>query len=111
PFRDAEGKLRYKARVRWWMNPNGLTEKEYYFRSNSDDAIPAELESNWYYPADEKPVFVGHYWMVGTPELEAPNVCCVDYSIGRKGAESEAKLVAYRWSGGELDAGDMVHVV
>lgn len=110
PFTDTDGKLRHEARVRWWLNPKGLKQRDYYFRSSSDAPIPAAMQSNWYYPMDEKPVFIGHYWMMGAPELEAPNVCCVDYSIGRKGSEPQAKLVAYRWDGGPLDASNFVFV-
>jgi len=41
-----------------------------------------------------KPVFVGHYWLTGTPELLSNKVACVDYSVAKGG-----KLVAYRWDG------------
>jgi hypothetical protein len=47
------------------------------------------------YPSEEKPVFFGHYWLEGEkPMVQAPNVCCVDYSVAKKG-----KLVAYRFDG------------
>jgi hypothetical protein len=39
-----------------------------------------------------KPIFVGHYWLTGTPELLSDKVACVDYSVAKGG-----KLVAYRW--------------
>jgi hypothetical protein len=39
-------------------------------------------------------VFVGHYWLTGTPRQLAPNVACTDYSVAKGG-----KLVAYRWDG------------
>ena len=41
-----------------------------------------------------KPVFVGHYWMFGVPDLLSDKVACLDYSVAKKG-----KLVAYRWDG------------
>jgi len=41
---------------------------------------------------DEKPLFIGHYWLSGTPQLLSRTVACVDYSVGKGG-----KLVAYRW--------------
>ena len=45
------------------------------------------------------PVFIGHYWMSGKPELQSPKVACVDYSAAKDGP-----LVAYRWDGEqELD--------
>ncbi len=39
-----------------------------------------------------KPIFVGHYWLTGTPALLSAKVACVDYSVAKGG-----KLVAYRW--------------
>jgi len=43
------------------------------------------------YGADEIPVFVGHYWLKGTPAPVRGNVGCLDYSAVKNG-----KLVAYR---------------
>lgn len=43
------------------------------------------------YGPDERPVFVGHYWLQGVPQPIAPNVACLDYSAVKYG-----KLVAYR---------------
>lgn len=110
PFHDIEGRLRHEARIRWWLDPKGLSEKDYYFRSSSDQPIPKELENHWFYPMDAKPVFVGHYWMTGTIELASANVCCVDYSIGLKGRIEGAKLVAYRWEQGSLSADRLTFV-
>jgi hypothetical protein len=53
------------------------------------------MEYSAAYPSEEKPVFFGHYWLEGeVPILQAPNVCCVDYSVANQG-----KLVAYRFDG------------
>ena len=41
-----------------------------------------------------KPVFFGHYWLKGRPEITAPNAACLDFSIAREGY-----LTANRWSG------------
>jgi hypothetical protein len=47
------------------------------------------------YPADAKPVFIGHYWLTAArPELLAENVACLDYSVAKGGF-----LCAYRWDG------------
>ncbi|PID43101.1 MAG: serine/threonine protein phosphatase [Proteobacteria bacterium] len=43
------------------------------------------------YPPGQLPVFVGHYWMSGTPGPLKPNVACLDYSAVKYG-----KLAAYR---------------
>ena len=51
-------------------------------------------------PVDGAPVFIGHYWMTGEPELQSPKVACLDWSAAKDGP-----LVAYRWDGEhELDA-------
>ena len=50
------------------------------------------------------PVFLGHYNLDGIPEVFAPNIACLDYSIGGKNT-----LVDYRWQGeAELDSDNLV---
>ena len=56
---------------------------------NADDLMTIET-----YASDAVPVFVGHYWLTGTPKPLATNVACTDYSVAKGG-----KLVAYRWDG------------
>ena len=51
-----------------------------------------ELESCVYYSRESKPLFLGHYWMSGTPCPIADNIACVDYSAVRGGL-----LAAYRY--------------
>ncbi len=46
------------------------------------------------YDTEQLPVFVGHYWMSGTPAPITPNIACLDYSAVKYG-----KLVAYRMDG------------
>jgi hypothetical protein len=43
------------------------------------------------YPVGDKPVFFGHYWMSGEPELQSANALCLDYSAGTDGP-----LVTYK---------------
>lgn len=43
------------------------------------------------YGAHERPLFVGHYWCHGQPEIITHNIACLDYS-----AINGGKLVAYR---------------
>jgi hypothetical protein len=53
-------------------------------------------------------VFLGHYWLDTEPQVLAPNVACLDYSVA---AKSGGKLVAYRWSGEQrLDNDNFVFV-
>lgn len=54
----------------------------------------AELTRLLHYPADAPVVFVGHYWLQGTPRALRPNVACLDYSAVKFG-----RLVAYQYDG------------
>jgi hypothetical protein len=61
----------------------------------TDVAINAnDLKTFETYASDAVPIFVGHYWLTGTPKPLATNVACTDYSVAKGG-----KLVAYRWDG------------
>ncbi|MBK0403066.1 metallophosphoesterase [Adhaeribacter sp. BT258] len=111
-FRDKDGHERTELRIKWWMNPDKVTYRQYsvqHYDSLTDQEIPAELINNQkYYPESMKPVFFGHYWLPGSAELSVyeKNVCCVDYSVANKG-----KLVAYRWNGEtSLDHRNMHHI-
>jgi hypothetical protein len=100
------GHRRTDARTRWW-NANAIT-----FRQSAmvdaqtephlpDLPVPEAVRPGY---DGDRPVFIGHYWMSGVPQLLAPRVACVDYSVGKNGP-----LVAYRWDGErELDAGRFV---
>ena len=93
-FRDKGGHERHEVRIKWW-------EQGGTFRSLAlgpetgipDDPIGAEHLIT--YTHEAPPVFLGHYWLTGEPTLLAPNIACVDYSVGLRGG----KLVAYRWDG------------
>jgi len=50
-----------------------------------------EREQSIRYAADERPLFVGHYWCRGKPKPINDNIACVDYS-----AINGGQLVAYR---------------
>lgn len=108
-FKDKDGVKRDKMRIKWWHNherPLG----EVAFEARGLDAESAmtlvKAEDFPGYSVHEKPVFLGHYWLKGTPGRLAENVACLDYSIAKDG-----KLVAYRWSGEqELTDGNFVFV-
>jgi len=93
-FLDKGEHKRSVVRVKWWENPADCDLRTYCLVD-----IPAlenkEVPSHYnYYSPNEKPVFFGHYWLTGRPYLQKPNVCCLDYSVGKGG-----ELVAYRWDG------------
>ena len=110
-FRDKDGHAREATRVKWYEPPHGHTYRSYAMAA---EEIPCDLpldpeviQSAAPYPADAKPVFMGHYWLSGSrPEILAANVACVDWSVAKGGF-----LCAYRWDGEhELDAGKFVWV-
>lgn len=101
-----DGHLRYEARTRWW-DANAISFRQSALvdaRAQSllpDLPIPETTRPGY---DGDRPVFIGHYWMNGVPQLLAPRVACVDYSAGKNGP-----LVAYRWEGErDLDAGRFI---
>ncbi|RMG40777.1 MAG: diadenosine tetraphosphatase [Planctomycetota bacterium] len=87
-YSDADGNLRDTVRVRWFgPRPPRLRLRALSFPRNDRlpemDVPPAAVPNVPCYTEDEPPVFFGHYWLPpGTPpHLQAPNVCCVDYSV------------------------------
>jgi hypothetical protein len=110
-LRDNEGHVRKEVRVAWWP---------IYGRTWRDHSVsvPLELDDEpgleetflarqpWIYPADERPVFFGHYWLRGPLRCQSANIACLDYSVAKSG-----RLVAYRWDGeAELSASKMIAV-
>lgn len=102
-FLDHKGKERWEVRISWW-----LTEAETLadiahipMPQQNRPAIDAlgrvaadnDVLQRLAYTG-ECPVFFGHYWLAGTPQILTEKTACVDYSAARKGP-----LVAYRWSG------------
>ncbi|WP_404305504.1 metallophosphoesterase [Neorhodopirellula lusitana] len=94
---DKAGHIRDTVRVKWYEPPTCQTYRDFHFGSDDvpnvtiDDTMTQGMTG---YPTDAPPVFVGHYWLTGTPAPLAPNVACTDYSVAKGG-----KLVAYRWDG------------
>lgn len=100
-YNDKDGNQRTKSRVKWWVDTReGKTYQDYLEEYTlkmlpelADIPIPEEHQQAGYDPK-AKPIFFGHYWLKGAPHLQAPNVCCLDYSVAKGG-----ELLAYRWSG------------
>jgi len=98
-FHDKDGHPRRYMRLKWWLYPDGQTWRTMFLGPPSvaetlpDVPLPPDVETG--YPDTAPPVFIGHYWMTGTPTVQATNVACLDYSVARDGG----KLVAYRWDG------------
>lgn len=92
-----DGYVRHFFRTKFWAE-SPQTYADVVFQPDPlPDAIAqrpltaGERKQLLSYPAAEPPVFVGHYWMKGTPAPLKPNVACIDYSAVKYG-----KLVAYR---------------
>lgn len=102
-FIDKDGHPRDEARIRWWdhhattlrdvaeIPPDSKTPDGLPFPDLPETPCPA---ANEYRYNDSKPVFFGHYWRTGPPEIAGPQAVCVDYSAVKRGP-----LVAYRWEG------------
>jgi hypothetical protein len=98
-FIDKGGSQRDEVRIKWW-NSTAKTWADLSMSVPNPENLPSSsppsdlLET--VYPADAKPVFFGHYWLTGSPYLQAENVLCLDYSAGKDGP-----LVTYRFEVGD----------
>jgi len=111
-FFDNKNFPRHAIRTRWWLPATGTTYRRIALQPGSNEWEIPELSAEEHaelvpgYPADERPVFNGHYWLEGEPTLMAPNVAILDYSVAKGGA-----LTAYRWDGEHrLDATKFVQI-
>ena len=100
-FQDKDKTNRSEIRIKWWENPQQSSLK-----SISIEPIPEltdeplevhSLKIGDYYNETDKPVFFGHYWLKGNPVLYRKNICCLDYSVAKKGF-----LTAYRFNGEKI---------
>lgn len=98
-----DGLVRHMFRTKFWSD-DPLIYDDVVFQP---DPLPSEMANRELsaiekqqlltYPLTEPPVFVGHYWMAGTPEPIQDNIACLDYSAVKYG-----KLVAYRMDGEQV---------
>jgi hypothetical protein len=94
-FRDKDGHLRRRVRVRWW-DERATTYRSAAMLPPTECATLPDLPIPRHarIPQTNKPVFFGHYWLTGHPVLQTARHVCVDYSAGAGGP-----LVAYRFDG------------
>ena len=102
-FLDRGGVERRHVRTRWWWCGEARSYRDIAIVDDDqshhvpDQPVPDSFAPR---PVAGPPVFVGHYWLTGTPTPQTPRVACLDYSAAKDGP-----LVAYRWDGEEtLDA-------
>ncbi len=97
-FRDKYGHERSRVRVRWWDS----TADTYKTAAILDEDLRGQLPNEPIHVHARvghdggSPIFFGHYWLTGKPQVLSEKVACVDYSIAKGG-----KLAAYRWDGEE----------
>jgi hypothetical protein len=95
-FLDKYGIERKHMRMRWW-DPEAVT---YRTAGLVDESLRSRLADIAIPPAEriaivnDKPIFIGHYWLTGPAAPLSDYVACVDYSAGRGD-----RLCAYRWDG------------
>ena len=81
---DKEGTARSRVRVRWWLDElNKKTIHEVARAPKSGLAqipIDALAKNIDFALKTHKPIFIGHYWLTGEPQLLSPQVVCIDYS-------------------------------
>lgn len=97
-FKDKDGHIRDRARIKWWTPNHFEVKKRLHLGSelqNDQKFATMSINSEHHYPHTDKPIFFGHYWLNDKePVLLSENCACLDYSIAKGG-----KLVAYRWRG------------
>jgi hypothetical protein len=94
-FLDKDGHKRTDIRIKWWINPlNKEYEELSLLELDGIKGLKYNSENLDFYPKDARPVFFGHYWLKGEPNLYQGNICCLDYSIAKEG-----HLAAYSFDG------------
>ncbi|MBX2858463.1 MAG: metallophosphoesterase [Cellvibrionaceae bacterium] len=93
-----DGFQRKQFRTKFWSDAPA-TYKDVVFQPDPlpEDLLNREISESEHrqllnYQEGEIPVFVGHYWLQGTPLPLQQNVACLDYSAVKFG-----RLVAYRF--------------
>lgn len=92
-----DGMVRQFFRTKFWQhNPERYSDVIFQPDPLPEDIqhallSPEEKQQLLYYGRDQKPLFIGHYWMSGIPEPIVSNIACLDYSAVKYG-----RLVAYR---------------
>lgn len=96
-FRDKDGNLRDRVRVRWW-DASGVSVRDIALLPDAKRLTLPDLPAPGHArlgAGGYEPTFFGHYWMTGEPSVQSDTAVCVDYSAGKGGP-----LVAYRWDQG-----------
>lgn len=100
-FTDKDGNIRSNVRLQWWLPQLAKQPIKTIVCGSPEDV--AHLDDRLLSPADchfsiqtHKPIFIGHYWLTGTPRPLSEQVVCVDYAAGKGGL-----LTAYQFNSGD----------
>ena len=91
-FLDKSKKQRTDIRTKWWQE-NDQSYQALALGVHDVSTLPAGPIPGSAMPGydNEKPLFIGHYWMKGKPCLQSNSIACVDWSVADGGS-----MVAYR---------------
>ena len=88
-------KIRNTMRVNWFRNVKSKTYKNCAMSFPNPEILPdKEIDFEFDIYSEQIPVFFGHYWLQGKPQIQTDYTACLDYSVAKNG-----KLVCYRWNG------------
>ncbi len=91
-FLDKDKNERTEIRTKWWREDDrsyralavGVKDPS----SLPEHQVPGDTMPGY---DNQKPLFIGHYWMKGRPSLQSKSIACVDWSVADNG-----KMVGYR---------------
>lgn len=114
-FKDKDQVPRTNIRTRWWLTSAKTYQEIAMVSEEVKPQIPKQAIIPHALPGydNEKPVFIGHYWLTGTPTPLTNHVICLDYSIAAQDENKpgNGKLCAYRWDGcDELSSDNFIWV-
>lgn len=86
-----------RYRLYWWKTQFSAWKQiicaRKYLERFEDVPLPSNMLTQYYYDPQQPPLFLGHYWFKGKPQLIQKNIACVDYSACVGGT-----LTAYVWN-------------
>lgn len=93
-FLDKDGSEQHECRIKWWSLPKHRMKLKDILISCPLSLANTEIAAHAPYHSyiDDKPVFFGHYWLSGDPEIENPSAICLDYSVAKDGILVACKL-------------------
>lgn len=97
-FLDKDQNKRNNIRTQWWLKQTLTYRDLAMVPADVIERIPHTPVPSDILPGykGDKPLFVGHYWLSGTPAPLSDHIACLDYSVA---GDTSGKLCAYRWKG------------